>query len=398
MAGLVRGFGWSNSPLGPIEEWSPTLISTVNMLMAAHHPMVLLWGLELIHFYNDGFRKSLGPDKHPMCLGLPTQHCWPEIWEGMKPKIDLVFASGEPMRFENQYLPFAGEEKLRDAWWTYSYSPVRDADGATRGILILCQETTAQVKADNELKRAYAALMQSEKLAAIGRMTSSIAHEINNPLESLTNLLYLLQTSDDREQREHFFKQAEGELQRIARVTRQTLRFHRQNALPQAVQLNAVVENVLALMQGRLRGSRVSITTEYRTERPVYGYEADLRQVFANFLSNALDALGSDGRIVLRVEESTDSANGAPAVRVVIADNGHGMDHSTSERIFQPFFTTRPLTGTGLGLWVSMGILHQHGAHIQVRSTQDSVHHGTVFRMIFPTAAPASLASSAQVH
>jgi len=138
------------------------------------------------------------------------------------------------------------------------------------------------------------------------------------------------------------------------------------------------------------------VTTEYRTERPVYGYEADLRQVFANFLSNALDASGRDGRIILRVEESTDPDTESPSVRVVIADNGHGMDRATSERIFEPFFTTRPLTGTGLGLWVSLEILHQHGAHVRVRSAQDSAHHGSVFSIAFPSVPPASLTRPAQ--
>ncbi|HEY9126829.1 MAG TPA: PAS domain-containing protein, partial [Acidobacteriaceae bacterium] len=445
MAGLIRDFDWSKSSLGPVEKWTPTLLLTINTLLATHHPMVLLWGPEFVHFYNDGFRKSIGPDKHPSCLGAPAQRCWPDTWERMQPKIAAVVNVGESSWFENHYQPIFYEGKLRDAWWTYSYSPVRDGGGAICGVLILCHETTSLVLTERKLKsalqattdgvlsvdrnwrinylnqratgilasvgeligadlwaafpsmiyegspyvhhyrramedgvpaefeafypeplnlwahiivcpvvdgilfffrditqrkREYAALMQSEKLAAVGRMASSIAHEINNPLESLTNLLYLLQNLEEREQRDAFLKQAEGELNRIARITTQTLRFYRQSAQPQPVQLKDVLENVLSLMQGRLRSNAVSVTTEYRTERPVYGYEADLRQVFANFLSNALDASGRDGRIILRVEESTDPDTESPSVRVVIADNGHGMDRATSERIFEPFFTT----------------------------------------------------------
>ncbi len=503
MAELIRSHGWHDSPLGPMEEWPSTLIVMLNSLLANPHPMVVLWGPEHTHFYNDGFRQSLGPDKHPGCLGLPSNHCWPELWERMKPKLDAVLEHGEAKAFENQYLPIHYNGEFRDAYWTYSYSPVRDTEGVIRGILILCQETTLLVLAERKLKNVleattdavlgvdrnwrinfinqraikalapagdlmgadiwttfpsmtyedspfvghyrramehgtpaefeayypeplnfwvritvrpvtdgiifffsditqkkheYAALMQSEKLAAIGRMASSIAHEINNPLESITNLLYLLQNLDVREQRDMLFKQAQSELDRIARITTQTLRFHRQSAVPQPVQVRDVLENVLALMQGRLRRDSVSVTTDYRTDRPVHGYEADLRQVFVNFLSNALDAVSPDGRIILRVEESTDPGTDSPRVRVVIADNGHGMDRATRERIFEPFFTTRPLTGTGLGLWVSVEILHQHGAQIRVRSTQDSVHHGTVFSIVFPSTPPASLGNSAHLN
>lgn len=506
MAGLIRERDWSDSPIGPAAQWPSLLVTTLNTLLATHYPMILVWGPGLILFYNDGFRKTLGPDKHPACLGMSTERCWPETWERVKPRIEAVRNTGESSFFENQYLPIPHEDHFRDAWWTYSYSPVRDCDGAIPGVLVLCQETTQLVLTERKLesaleastdgvlgvdrnwrinflnqraaellaaagnlmgadiwtafpsmiydgspfvehyqsamdhgtpanfeayypeplnfwvrvivrpvtdgiifffsdvtqrKREYAALMQSEKLAAIGRMASSIAHEINNPLESLTNLLYLLENLKEGEQRDAFLAQAQTELNRIARITRQTLRFHRQSVQPQPVQLNEVLENVLALMQGRLRRGSISVSTDYRTDRPVQGYESDLRQVFANFVSNALDAVGADGddgRIVLRVEESTDLDTNAPMVRVVIADNGHGMDRATSKRIFEPFFTTRPLTGTGLGLWVSLEILRQHGAEVRVRSTEDSGHHGTVFSLIFPSSPPASLTTPTQTH
>ena len=499
MAGLIRNHDWSRTALGPIESWPPLLSYTLNMLLATQHPMVLLWGSDLLHFYNDGFRLCLGPDKHPGCLGQCAERCWHEIWSRIQPKIEAVFLRGESSQFENQFLPIPYMGKFRDAYWTYSYSPIRNFDGTICGVLLTCLETTRSIQAERKLqsaleattdsvlgvdrnwrinylnqhaiqilapagdvmgadiwtafplmiyegspyvehykramdhgtpadfeayypeplnfwvhvivrpvtdgiifffrditqrKREYAALMQSEKLAAVGRMASSIAHEINNPLESLTNLLYLLQNLEDREQRSTFLNQAQNELKRIARITTQTLRFHRQSSKPQPVHLREVLENVLTLMQGRLRSGSVSIDTEYRTSRTILGYEADLRQVFANFISNALDAADTNGRVVLRVEESSFKHGEMHSVRVIIADNGHGMDSVTRQRIFEPFFTTRPLTGTGLGLWVSMEILNHHGAQVRVRSSQDPGHHGTVFLVAFPPAAPVALNGS----
>jgi signal transduction histidine kinase len=502
MAEVIRRYDWSQTALGPIRSWQPALLVTLNTLLSTRHPMALLWGSDLIHFYNDSFRDSLCQDKHPASLGQTADHCWAEIWDQMQPRIEAALQRGESGWVENQHLPTHHHGKPYDAYWTYSHTPVRDLDGSICGVLITFLETTQCVQAERKLqsvleatteailgidrnwhvdyinqhaieilapaqnligtdvriaiplmlyedspymdyyKRAmdqgipvdfeisypepenqwihigvrpvpdgivlffhditqrkleHAALVRSERLAAVGRMASSIAHEINNPLESLTNLLYLLQNLEDSEQRTLFLTQAQNELNRITHITRQTLRFHRQSTEPHPVQVRDVLENVLALMQGRLRDNSISIETAYRTDRAILGYEADLRQVFANLVSNALDASSTNGRILLRVEESTAAPGEMPSVRVIVADNGHGMNSMTRRRIFDPFFTTRPLTGTGIGLWVSMEILNHHGAHVRVRSCQSPAHHGTVFSVIFPAAPPAALARSAPI-
>jgi PAS domain S-box-containing protein len=152
MAGLIRGFDWSRSALGPIENWSDTLITTVNLLLASRHPMFLWWGPDLIQFYNDGYRPSIRADKHPSAVGQRGVECWPEIWPIIFPQIDAVMARGESTWNTNQLVPINRNGKLEEVYWTYSYSPVRDETGAVRGTLVVCSETTEQVLSERRLR------------------------------------------------------------------------------------------------------------------------------------------------------------------------------------------------------------------------------------------------------
>ena len=145
MADLIRGFDWSSSPLGPMETWSDTLVTTVNLLLSSRHPMFLWWGPDLIQFYNDGYRPSIRADKHPSAVGQRGVECWPEIWPIIFPQIDAVMARGESSWNTNQLVPINRNGKLEEVYWTYSYSPVRDETGAVRGTLVVCSETTEQV-------------------------------------------------------------------------------------------------------------------------------------------------------------------------------------------------------------------------------------------------------------
>src|SRR5579862_1928108 len=140
MADLVRDFDWSKSVLGPVETWSDTLITTVNMLLASRHPMFLWWGPDLIQFYNDGYRPSLRADKHPSALGQRGVDCWPEIWPIIGPQIEAVMGQGESTWNINQLVPINRDGKLEEVFWTYSYSPVREHDGTVCGTLVVCSD------------------------------------------------------------------------------------------------------------------------------------------------------------------------------------------------------------------------------------------------------------------
>ncbi len=156
MAELIRGFDWKRTALGPVETWSDTLITTVNMLLASRHPMFLWWGPELIQFYNDGYRPSIRADKHPRAVGQRGTECWPEIWPIIGPQIEAVMKRGESTWNINQLVPIKRNAKLEEVFWTYSYSPVRDKDGRVHGTLVVCSETTEQVLSERRLRTLLA--------------------------------------------------------------------------------------------------------------------------------------------------------------------------------------------------------------------------------------------------
>jgi PAS domain S-box-containing protein len=639
MADRTRTFDWSHTPVGPIEDWPRALVIAVNIMLGSRQPMFLWWGEELIQFYNDAYRPSIGADKHPKALGQPGRECWSEIWPIIGPQIEAVMKRGEACWFEDQLVPIFRDGKLEEVYWTYGYSPVRDLRGKIVATLVTCTETTGRVIAEKnsrasqerytalfelasdailiadldgriaeanraacnllgftceelsqlnyeeiideadrlrlqktraellkggvsveewqfttkggsllnveasatilpdgrwqvfirditgrkrlehertallkEVQREWArladlfqqapaffavlrgpehvfemvnplymdligqrdvigktvleavpeaegqgfadlldrvyqtgerhvghgtpiklarggsqileeryldfvyqprrdsdgtisgvivlgvdvtegklteqALIQNEKLAAVGRLASSIAHEINNPLEAIGNLLYLLEITPQGGEWRGFLAQIQAEFARVSRITTQTLRFHRQATRASKTSLSEVLESVLALVRPRMNASQIKIEVRYKTERQIMAYEGDLRQVFANLVGNALDASGMGDRIVLVVKDATRWPTGQKGVKVIAADSGSGMSAETRQRMFEPFFTTKGETGTGLGLWVSGGILRNHRAHVRVKSRQDGKHHGTVFSIFFQSMLP----------
>jgi PAS domain S-box-containing protein len=164
MAGLVRGFDWEKTLLGPIETWSDTLVTTVNMMLASRHPMFLWWGPDLIQFYNDGYRPSIRADKHPTAVGQRGIECWPEIWHIIGPQIDDVMSRGNSTWNTNQLVPINRNGKLEEVYWTYSYSPVRDKDGTVQGTLVVCSETTEQVLSERRLRALLAITAEASEL------------------------------------------------------------------------------------------------------------------------------------------------------------------------------------------------------------------------------------------
>jgi PAS domain S-box-containing protein len=271
---------------------------------------------------------------------------------------------GVPGSFEAYY-----PEPL-NVWLQVMARPSKD------GIIVFFRDITEQ-------KRAANLLIQSEKLAAVGRLASSIAHEINNPLEAVTNLLYLSEQAATTEDVKIYLATAQQELARVSNIATQTLRFHRQSTNPRETSLQELMESVLALFQGRIGSAGIEIERQYRTDQKIMAFGGDLRQVFANLISNALDASRRRDRIVIRLRECCDWL-GESGVRVTIADTGVGMSPETRRRLFEPFFTTKSATGTGLGLWVSSEILRNHRAQVRVRSNQSAERHGTVFSIFFP--------------
>jgi PAS domain S-box-containing protein len=315
-------------------------------------------------------------------LGLPSEQIVGRTFSEIAPIDGLLemfrlAAAGHAVK--NQILE--GELPMRPGEsrvWNVSHTPVYGEDGNIQAITAAWLEIT-------HLKKAEAALVQSEKLAAVGRLASSISHEINNPLEAITNLLYLISLHEELPQElKIYVHMAQSELARVSQIATQTLRFHRQAVKPTWVSPCELIDAVLNLYQGRLANSGIKVQASYATQTRVLCFENDIRQVLNNLIANAIDAMRTGGRLVARAHDAIDHPTGRQGVRLTIADTGHGMSAAVRTRLFEPFYTTKALNGTGLGLWISEGIVQRHQGRLSVRSTQDPVHHGTIFSLFLP--------------
>ncbi len=229
-----------------------------------------------------------------------------------------------------------------------------------------------------------AALRQADKLALVGRLASSIAHEINNPLEAVTNLLYLLRISDLGPVEKGYVEIAQQELARISEIAAQTLTFNRQQNSFQDAVLSEILDSVLALYQGRLATSNIAIDRRYTYRLPVLCYPGEIRQVFTNLVGNAFDAMRQGGRMRVRVRLATHPVSGARGVRTTVADTGTGMSRDVQSRLFEAFHSTKGNNGTGLGLWISKGIVEKHRGSLRVSSSISGAHRGSVFSVFLP--------------
>jgi PAS domain S-box-containing protein len=262
-------------------------------------------------------------------------------------------------------------------------SPVRDAQGKVFGASTIARDIT-------HTKMAEEALRNSERLAVAGRIAATVAHEINNPLETVTNVLYLLSrnaTLDEGARK--YLKIADEELRRIAQITRSTLGLYRErDTKPGAVNLSEMIDNLLMFYQRQVQSLGVKVEKRFDSVGRVVGVSGELRQVIANLLANAIDALSVAGTALkMHVYESADWRNlSKRGIRVVVADDGPGINSETQVNLFRPFYTTKGQKGTGLGLWVSRGIVTKHGGTIRLRS-RTGTRHGTCFAVFLPVGA-----------
>lgn len=645
MAERIRNHDWGRTPLGVIAEWPDALVILVNTLLGARMPMILMWGAELTHLYNDAVIPVLGAAKHPRALGMRGEIVWQDAWPISGPQIEMA-RRGNASWNVDQCIPTLRDGKLQDTWFTYSYSPARDgdgnicgvlasflettsrvsverallaerrrllaafdhapaffallkgeehvfelvnpmylrliggrdvvgksireampeiaeqgyvelldrvfttgepfvgrglrftleeadghpreeryvdfvyqplreADGSISGILVFGVDLTHRVHVDNALQeqrdrfefatdaaqigywfcdlpfdqlswdvrvkehfwlapdanvdiqlfydrlhpedreptraaietsiarhtsynteyrtlspdgrckwihafgrtaydsrgtplrfdgvtqditqlkqtenarqRAEEALIRAEKLALVGRLAATISHEINNPLESVTNLLYLMEQEATSEAVKVYCRTAQTELSRVSHIVTHTLRFNRQGNVAGEEKLADLLDSALAIYEARLRHSGIHVRRDYRGSSQAWCFGSELRQVFANLIANAFDATREAGSLILKTRSQARWNTGEPGVRITIADTGDGMTRTTQDRLFEPFFTTKGSSGTGLGLWVSREILNKHHARVRVRSRTDPGRSGTVFSIWIPQAAP----------
>jgi PAS domain S-box-containing protein len=259
-----------------------------------------------------------------------------------------------------------------------SGAPIRDSAGKMIGIVLVFRDIS-------ERRMSEGALMRAEKLATAGRLAASVAHEVNNPLEGLTNLVYIALRSNDLGEIHHLLAQAESELARIAHITRQSLGFYRETSTPAHFKPATIVREVTDFYTSRAISLGVSFIVNAETEREVLGSAGELRQILSNLLANSLDACASGSTIRIEASSALDPRDlSRPGVRITIADTGFGIPAKHLESIFEPFFTTKKDTGTGLGLWVSRELVEKHGGTLRVRSRTSDPFCGTVFSIFLP--------------
>jgi PAS domain S-box-containing protein len=256
-----------------------------------------------------------------------------------------------------------------------SISPLRNARGEIVGASAIARDISAEKQSEEAIRR-------SEKLATAGRLAASIAHEINNPLEAVVNLLYLAR--HDSSHADEYLTLAEKEVGRVAQLAQQTLGFVRDTNSPGSMDPTAIMDEILQLYSRKLESRNIFVIRRYRNSGEISGYSGELRQLLANLVVNAADAMADGGFLRVRVAPGHNWSNGREGVRITVADNGSGIPHNNLRQIFEPFYTTKKDTGTGLGLWVSRGIVQKHGGSIRVRSRADGRSTGTVFSIFLP--------------
>jgi PAS domain S-box-containing protein len=310
-------------------------------------------------------------------LGQPVAH-------QLEDAVLHVFAQEQPVRNLELIGPSQSgtpSTQNQPTTWLASAYPVRSTAEQMRWVGVIVLDAS-------ERKRSEEALRKTEKLAATGRLAASIAHEINNPLEAITNLLFLLRSYCDlQDPALNYVVMAEHEATRISEITQQTLRFYRQSTLPGRVRMGELLNSVLSLYPARINSLKLQVERRYDAELDIFCYAGELRQVFANLVGNAIDASNVHGRLILRARPSRSWKDPAQrGIRFVVADNGSGMESAVRERIFEAFFTTKEITGTGLGLWVSREIVEKHRGLIHVRSRPafSGRPSGTIFQIFIP--------------
>ena len=509
MAELIRAHDWSSTPLGPIEDWSESLLLSANLMLSCAFPSLVFWGKELVQLYNDAFVPLLA-ERHPSGLGQTAQEFWSDSWQIVGPNLERVMKDGETVFQENAIVPIVRDGRLQDIRWTYSYSPIFGADKDALGVLVVCQDITREMTVAKELqeseqwtrenvkrlgelaaivtssddvilskdlngiitswndaatkvfgyspeemigasilklipehlhsdekriiesiragrriehfetvrltkdgrlvevsltvspikdregrvigaskilrdissrKRIEQSLLQAEKIAATGRMAATIAHEVNNPLEAVMNLLYLLRTKITDDEGREFLATAEDELGRVSHIAKQTLGYYREHAAASLASVSDIADHALAIYKPRCTAAGITVRRSIRPSTKIVLRRGEIMQVISNLIANSIYAMSEGGTLSLSV---SDASSGDEGVVLTVEDDGAGIAPKDLPKVFDAFFTTRTTVGTGIGLFVAKQFIEGHGGRISIESQSESDRHGTTVRIFLP--------------
>jgi PAS domain S-box-containing protein len=327
----------------------------------------------IVMSWNPGAERMFGYSANEM-IGRPITTIIPPEFEGDEQKILATIGRGKWVEhFETIRLTKSGERI--DV--SLTISPVRDDTGRVIGAAKIARDITQQKKTEQ-------ALRTTERLASAGRMAATVSHEINNPLEAITNLVYLAKGSAVLNDVQEYLNAIEEELNRISLITKQTLGFYRETIAPSAVRVGEMLNPLIAVLSRRARNKGIEIRPEVRQDPEIRAVAGEIRQLLANLLSNSIDAVDCGGLIRIRIEANRVNELDPTGVRITIADSGRGIPAANKSKLFEPFFTTKNDVGTGLGLWVCKNIVQKHHGSIRVRSNTSPGRSWTVFSVLLP--------------
>ena len=307
----------------------------------------------------------------------------PQLMEsGLLPAIHKAFQGDHvflpPTRYDTS---LTSRSRTGNVFWAEGVMyPIRDGVGKITRIVLMQTDVTGRIEAERQRAATEETLRRTEKLAAAGRLAATIAHEINNPLEAVTNILYLLR-DDARIPAEFrdYLASADHELQRVAHIVRQTLGFYRENVAPETADISALVSDMLNLYKKKIESKQLSLSLRLSECRATV-VVGEIKQVVANILANAIDASPEGGKLQVNVSCSETH------VTIRVEDTGAGIAPANASRLFEPFFTTKENIGTGLGLWVSKQIVERHGGSITLENRTD-IASGARVTVLLPLSA-----------
>lgn len=409
---LLQRQDWSTSSLGKPETWPDTLKVALGLILRSPESMYVLWGPERLFFFNDAYLPLLGEARLHRSAGRPMAEVWADIWDAIEDAIERTYA-GESFRYEDQLLRMAREGIPEETYWSYSFSPLCEPDGAVSGLFCVTREQTKRIgterrqtshntaliaeveKGREDLASTQEQLRQSQKLEAIGQLTGGVAHDFNNLLTVIKGSIELLQRPSLTDQRRKLYIEAISDASdRAAKLTGQLLAFARRQALnPEIFDAGKGLTDIAGMIRP-LIGSRIELDITTPGEPvSVLADKGQLDTAVINMAVNARDAMQGAGRLTIAIGPASRippvrSHKAVPGdfVALAITDTGSGIEPDKISQIFEPFFTTKAVgEGTGLGLSQVFGFAKQSGGEIQVES---EVGKGTTFTMYLPRAYP----------
>jgi PAS domain S-box-containing protein len=354
------------------EQWLSTTLRSIGDAVIACDPEGKVVFMNQVAEHLTGWReKEAHGQPLPEIFRVVNEHTRATVTN----PVDLVRETGKVVGLANHTILIAQDK--REFYIDDSAAPILDSQSRMIGIVLIFRDIS-------ERHASEQALMRTEKLASAGRLAAAIAHEVNNPLEGLVNLVYLARAERDSEKIRGYLGEAERELQRIAHITRQSLGFYRENSSAGLFRPDVVTREVFEFYSSRAAIAKVALRVNIKTERQAFGNPGELRQVLSNLLTNSLDACEEGDFICVKVREAVSPASHQAGVRISLADTGCGIPEENLKRVFEPFFTTKKDIGTGLGLWVSRELIEKQGGRVAVRSRVNGAHTGTVFSLFLP--------------